>query len=475
MLTSLKFSHLPVLLVILALGILAGAAVSFVNPAIAFAALIGMVGFVTLARDAHWGLYGVIAIVTLLPFAAVPLNVGFSPTLLDLVTLMLVAVWFAQIATGHRQGWVTTALDLPIILFLALVFFAFLLGLGFAGITVNTLRHFVEIIIAVALYFVVVNLLRERAELDRAVQVMLILGFAAALVGIFLYVIPDDTATRLLNLLRVVKYPTGEVLRFIEDNPSLPKRAISTSVDPNVLGGMLILLVSLAVPQWFAARRLFRREILLAMIAVMGVCLLLTFSRGSLLGATVSVAFVAFALLARRMPVLLAAIATLVGIVLAAVLGFVVLSVLPPTQAYADHLLEGLLGQDRATLMRFGEYKDALNLISRYPWFGVGFTGVPDVDLYVGVSSLYLLVASRMGLVGLAAFLLLMTTFVVNRWLLYRRLPAVDPVLLGALAAILGALVGGVFDHYFFNLDFPHSVTLFWLFIAIAMSANRNE
>jgi O-antigen ligase len=76
---------------------------------------------------------------------------------------------------------------------------------------------------------------------------------------------------------------------------------------------------------------------------------------------------------------------------------------LPPAQTYVAHLVEGLMLQDRATLMRLGEYKDALALISRYPWFGVGFGGSPDADLYVGVSSLYLLMAEIMGVVGVAA------------------------------------------------------------------------
>jgi hypothetical protein len=30
-------------------------------------------------------------------------------------------------------------------------------------------------------------------------------------------------------------------------------------------------------------------------------------------------------------------------------------------------------------------------------------------------------------------------------------------------------MVGGITDHYFFNLDFPHSVTLFWLYAALAV------
>jgi hypothetical protein len=33
----------------------------------------------------------------------------------------------------------------------------------------------------------------------------------------------------------------------------------------------------------------------------------------------------------------------------------------------------------------------------------------------------------------------------------------------------VGALAAGVLDHYFFNLQFPHTVTLFWLMMALAV------
>jgi hypothetical protein len=37
----------------------------------------------------------------------------------------------------------------------------------------------------------------------------------------------------------------------------------------------------------------------------------------------------------------------------------------------------------------------------------------------------------------------------------------------------MGALVGGIFDHYFFNPDFHHSVTLFWLVVGLATAATE--
>jgi hypothetical protein len=53
------------------------------------------------------------------------------------------------------------------------------------------------------------------------------------------------------------------------------------------------------------------------------------------------------------------------------------------------------------------------------------------------------------------------------------RYSELEPIWYGYHAALLGALVGGVFDHYFFNLDFQHSVTLFWLFVGLAMVSSR--
>ena len=123
--------------------------------------------------------------------------------------------------------------------------------------------------------------------------------------------------------------------------------------------------------------------------------------------------------------------------------------------------------------MRLGEYKDALTLISRYPWFGVGFSGAPSIDLYIGVSSVYLLMAENMGLVGLGSFLLIMVLYFLHGWRARRALafdPEGEAILLGLMGAIVGAMVGGVFDHYFFNLDFPHSVSLFWLYVGLTVA-----
>jgi ABC-type antimicrobial peptide transport system permease subunit len=54
-----------------------------------------------------------------------------------------------------------------------------------------------------------------------------------------------------------------------------------------------------------------------------------------------------------------------------------------------------------------------------------------------------------------------------------RSQEGLEAILLGLTTAIAGILVGGIFDHYFFNLSFPHSVSIFWIFLGLAMVTIR--
>jgi O-antigen ligase len=124
--------------------------------------------------------------------------------------------------------------------------------------------------------------------------------------------------------------------------------------------------------------------------------------------------------------------------------------------------------------MRFGEYKDALILIGRYPLLGAGFSGTPDIDLYLGVSMLYLLIAEQMGVVGLLIFLIIVGTYFLITYRAWRKTPrghVLEGLLLAYLSALAGALFSGIFDHFFFNINFVHLVALFWLVMGLGIAA----
>ncbi|RME44320.1 MAG: hypothetical protein D6796_11930, partial [Caldilineae bacterium] len=272
-------------------------------------------------------------------------------------------------------------------------------------------------------------------------------------------VIPGDWTVALLSRLRIFGYPTEGILRYIEDNPDNPMRAIATSIDPNALGGLLIVLTVIAVAYLFARPPLLPRPLMALIAGAMGVLLYLTYSRGSLVGAAAALGVMAL-LRYRKLLVYMLLLAAL-------------MVVLPQTQTYVTRFIEGVQGADLATQMRFGEYKDALLLITRYPVLGVGFSGAPDIDLYIGVSSLYLLIAEEMGLVGLGLYLLVSVVFFTFVFRVWRRLPPNHPLegpLLGYSLAVFGAMVGGIFDHFFFNITFTHLVALYWLCMGLAVA-----
>lgn len=445
----------------IALAVAGSASIAFVHPAVPFAIIIGVIAGAIILSNIEYAMYAVIGIAVLLPFAALPLNVGFNPTFLDLALVAVYAIWFARILTRQDdQRFAFTTLGLPIVTFLILAVFSFIAGTAHAPVTTQVLRQFAEVLAAIAFFFVIVNIVRTREMLERYVTALIIAGFISAAIGIVLYLLPHDVSIFLLSALRVFKYPTGDrVLRFINDDPANPMRATSTSVDPNVLGGLLILVTALTVPQLFAEKPLLPRKLIGVIICTMLGCLVLTFSRGALLGLGLALLVVATV---RYRP-----------IIAIAIIAVTVILFLPMTQDYVGYFVDAFTAGDRSTQMRLGEYKDALTLISRYPFFGVGFGGSPDIDTYLGVSSVYLLMAEEMGLIGLSVFLVTMGLFfqqILQAW--FARIAQdkfLAPILLGIGGAVLGAMIGGLVDHYFFNLKFPHSVVLFWLFVGLGM------
>jgi polysaccharide biosynthesis protein PslJ len=266
-----------------------------------------------------------------------------------------------------------------------------------------------------------------------------------------------------LNALGRFGYPQGGVLRYVEDNVLLGERAIGTWVDPNAYGGFLMMIGALTGTQILSTRPVTgQRWIAFALFIPVAVALLLTQSRGAWLA--LAGAFVFVAALRYR------------WLIVVMIVGGAILMSLPFMQSYVGRLLDGLNGEDLATQMRIGEYKDALTLIGRYPVIGVGFAGSPDRDIYLGVSSMYLKIAGATGLTGLSLFLLVVIgTFVygLRRWKSLLKMPDVIDVWLGFAAGLFGAMISGVVDHYYFNIEFHGAVTIFWFFVGLSLAAAR--
>jgi len=418
------------------------------------AALVALAAGYALLTSTMLGLALVFAGITLLPFGTLPFKAIITPNLLTLALAALFMVWGLRLlARSDAYDLRLTPLGLPLLGFLGLTFFSLVRGANGVPDPL-TLHNYAKFTLGVLLFFSVVNCVRTRQQFRFAIGALILGGGAAALVGVVLYVLPDELALRLLVTLGRIGYPTsGRVLRYVEDDPEGLERAIGTSVDPNSFGGMLALIIALAAAQLFAERPVLPRWLLGSVVAVMGSTLLLTFSRAALIGVLAAAMYLATLRYRRLWWAMIGAGVLAMGLLIG----------LGMAGDFIQRFTEGVQFQDQAQQMRLAEFQNALNIIKRYPLFGIGFGQAPEIDLVAGVSSIYLTIAERMGLLGLAAFLAIMAAWF---WRSLRAARQLDDEraawVLGAQAGIVAALAVGLADHYFFNIEFSHMGALFW-------------
>lgn len=442
-------------------GGLIGLLVAFAGPVIAIGAVIGLLAGLYVLTEVTAALYGMLAIVALLPFGTLPFSIAVTPTLLDSAMGAFVLVYLFQWMTGRRQQLRLTPVHMFILLYMLWLILAFALGLRYAPFTSQKIRQFAETLLSISLVFILVDLLRDSGALRRLLLAFILVMSLQAIVTIGLYFMPEDLTERTLVRLARIGYPNGGVIRYIEDNPAMAERAIGTWVDPNALGGVMAISATLIAPQLFAQRPVLRSRWLTIMVmSLVTLALFLTFSRASILAFVVGLLFIVVFRYRRYLPLLF--------------IGGLLLLLLPPMQIYIERFIQAFTGADLATQMRIGEYTDSLRLISRYPIFGVGFTGTPDIDLYTDVASTYLIMANQIGLVGVGIFLSTMAALYAYGLRAWRFAhPDLDAIHLGFHAALLAALVNAVADLYFFRLDFHASITLFWITVSLALASSR--
>lgn len=458
--------RLIAVLVGLSIGAIAGLIglmLALLGPLLTLAALGGFFAGLYVLTDLRIALYGTMVTMIMLPFGTFPVRIGITPTLLDLAMGAFVLVYILQWITGRKRDFQLSPAHILLSLYVMWLIFAFMMGLRFGSPTPNVLRQFAEALLSISMAYILVDVLRDAQALRRLVLlVMALVGLQAGL-AIALYALPDVTAERLLVRLSRIGYPDGGVIRYIESNPALGERAIGTWVDPNTLGGLLAVGAVMIAPQVFAKRPVLRyRWLTLAVLGLVSLALLLSSSRASFLAFGGGLFVIALLRYRRLLPLLFGG-------------GFLLLF-LPQTQNYINRLLQAFQGADLATQMRIGEWRDSLTLISRYPVFGIGFTGTPTNDVYTDVANMYLIMANQIGLVGVALFLTAMAGILFygyRAWRYARHDAELDSIHLGYQVALLTALINAFADLYFFRLDFQSSIAWFWLVVALAIASSR--
>jgi len=189
----------------------------------------------------------------------------FLPTMLLAALLIYVFLCTAlKILRGKRLLHVEP-LDIMVFAFACILFFG-----GIVSLSGASLKPALLLTCFLFGYFEVVRLLRDRTWLNRCMMAGVLSATLVSLYGVFQYFAG--------NISMAAAWVDSEMFTAIG------ARAVATLENPNMLGEYLILMLPLAVIMLVGHGEGFRRTSALVCIAVMGLCLLLTWSRGAWIG-----------------------------------------------------------------------------------------------------------------------------------------------------------------------------------------------
>jgi O-antigen ligase len=296
------------------------------------------------------------------------------------------------------------------------------------------------------------NSVTTRRQLDTLVYALVISGTVVSLYGFYQYLFITSGSTRWVD---------SEMFSDISG------RVYSTLDNPNVLAEYLLLVIPFAGASVMIKKGALPKLFFSACLAVMLVCMLLTYSRGGWLG-LVAAAAVFFVMLDRRF--ILAGVATLILLYFA----------LP------EHILSRFLSigdvTDSSTAYRVSIYLATIALLRDFWFTGIG----PGVEAFNRIyplysfnavhaphsHNLYLQITVEAGIIGIIAFLLI--AFSYFRFLcsaISREKDKTSKILqIAAISSVFGFLVQSLTDHSFYN----YRVTLvFWAVLGLGMLIAR--
>ncbi|MFH1088619.1 MAG: O-antigen ligase family protein [Patescibacteria group bacterium] len=263
----------------------------------------------------------------------------------------------------------------------------------------------------------------------------------------------------LLGLVQLIIFPNLGFWERLGWDPH-QNRLVSTFLDPNLLGGFLVVGLVIPLRQWFNPSTKTRwRWLWLLIIILINLAVFLTYSRSALLALIVFWLIVGW----RYWRV------ALMGLLL---VGLVVL-ISPRLQTRVG----GIFNIDVTAQHRLDSWQDALTIIKQEPILGVGYNTLPYTKArfiyqpqsraYSGFDSSLLTIATTTGALGLAAYLGMVMMILIGliKIILAKR----QFLALGVLASTMALIVNSLFVNSWL---YTPVLALWWVILGLALSKN---
>jgi O-antigen ligase len=365
----------------------------------------------------------------------------------ELLFVLICLAWPVQMALRGKISYRLTPMDLPILLYLAVAAFLFLVRSPQLGIAIEGVRVYVEYMLW---FFIASNLLLNKAQARALINWLVLLGTLVALHGVYQYIVG-------------VQIPS----HWLDSTESVRTRVFSIVGSPNVLGSFLVLVIPITISQLLSANSRLWRYFYALCLVPMVLSLFFTYSRGAWL-AMAGALFIYGLLYNWR--ILLALVAA----------AYTAPRIIPGIAARIGYLLSPAYLLSSARAGRVARWNVALDKLNNNPLFGEGFgryggaVAARHIPSSNYVDNFYLKTAAESGLVGIAAYVLLLLSGIRCAMNSYRRLT--DTYLKGLAVGLIVGLLGVLLHNGVENIfEVPMMASYFWLLLGMTAALPHLE
>lgn len=369
------------------------------------------------------------------------ITLPFSKALVELSIAVAFFAWILKKALTKDWSLTRTSLKWPFLLFIIAGALSFIntsyLYISFRGL--------LKIVKYATLYFIIIETVNSEKKFRNFIYLTLATSFIIGLDGMFQYFTGID-------LIRRFELSGGRV------------RASFGNI--NDFGSYLIIVLSLAVSTLaWGVTRLKEKIALGGLVGLLGTCLALTYSRGSLAAGLVAIVFQGFFKIKKILPIFLI---------------LVILGTLFLPKAVFERAKSAFLLKQTSYNERFDVWRGAFNMVKAHPIVGNGINTffrdypkyrIDDREDSGHAHNCYLQMLAETGILGLITFLYLIAVFFIKVIAYIRRnlnnLDFYSASVLGLTAGLFGFLLQSFIDTNLYSL--PLAV-LFWSTVGFVMS-----
>lgn len=386
------------------------------------------------------------------PMLFASLAVILAPVMPTMVILALVCGGFfslcLKLGTDRSHTIAPSPLNGYVVLYAFLYFYTTLTSTTVSG----SLFPGLLTIAFVMFFFAVTSSGLEGKWLERLLAVLMVVGVGISLYGFYQFLFPEKFRN---------------VWTDTDMFSTIAFRVYSTLENPNVLGEYFLLVIPIGCAMSLTVDTWPKRIAALAATGIMGICLVLTYSRGCYLGLLFAAA-VFLVLLDRRF-------------IFLGILAVLTCPLYLPESVLSRFASIGDMG-DTSTSYRVYIWLGTLAMLKDYWFCGVG----PGIDAYNMVypeyaynaitaphsHNLYLQITCDSGVCGIAVFLIMMVAFyrMMFRAVRYETDKKARIWQIAGTSAITGFLVQSMTDYTFYNY---RVMLLFWVMLGLCVLFTR--